>query len=409
MSPTRTPSTAPGTTPSRRGVLGALLDTGALLTTPLLPDDFLGIVNPLWTARELRARVEQVRPEASGAATLVLRPGRGWTGHTAGQWVRVGVQVDGVLHWRSYSLTCPQRADGTIAITVKAMADGFVSRHLVRATPPGTVLRLAPAAGDFVLPTELTRPLLMITAGSGITPVMGMLRSLAEGVRPDGAADGGAPGGDELVQGAPGQGAPGRGAPGAGAPGALPDIVLVHSALTPDDVIFGPELRALAAQHPRFRLVERHTDLDGLLTVDQLCAAVPDWREREAWACGPAGLLDAVEQHWEAAGLRGLLHTERFRPKLVPDLAGTAGGGTATFSRTGTTVAADGATPLLDAGEAAGVLLPSGCRMGICFSCVVPLRAGQVRDLRTGEVHGDEGDLIQTCVSAAAGTCEIDA
>ena len=71
----------------------------------------------------------------------------------------------------------------------------------------------------------------------------------------------------------------------------------------------------------------------------------------------------------------------------------------------------DGATPILDAGEQAGVLMPSGCRMGICFSCVLPLREGSVRDLRSGDVTtaapGD-GVLIQTCVSAAAGPCDID-
>ena len=75
------------------------------------------------------------------------------------------------------------------------------------------------------------------------------------------------------------------------------------------------------------------------------------------------------------------------------------------FTRSGRETDADGATPLLAAGESAGVLMPSGCRMGIC---VVRLRAGRVRDLRTGQVHGDEGDMIQTCVSAAAGPVEIE-
>jgi len=69
----------------------------AALTTPLLPDDYLGLVDPLWSASDLRARVVAVQPEAAGAATLVLRPGLGWTGHRAGQWVRVGVEVDGAV------------------------------------------------------------------------------------------------------------------------------------------------------------------------------------------------------------------------------------------------------------------------------------------------------------------------
>lgn len=184
------------------------------------------------------------------------------------------------------------------------------------------------------------------------------------------------------------------------------DVVVVHSAPTPDDVIFGAELRDLATRGA-IRLVERHTDTDGLLTVADLERLVPDHLDRETWACGPVGLLDALEEHWTAAGHGDRLHTERFRPTVI-----SAGeGGAVTFVRSGVTVAADGATPLLDAGENAGVLMPSGCRMGICFGCVLPLRQGAVRDLRNGElttaVPGD-GVRIQTCVSAAAGPCDID-
>ncbi len=78
-------------------------------------------------------------------------------------------------------------------------------------------------------------------------------------------------------------------------------------------------------------------------------------------------------------------------------------------------VDADGATPLLDAGEAAGVLMPSGCRIGVCFGCVLPLKDGAVRDLRNGAITravpgetGPEGIPIQTCINAAAGPCSLD-
>jgi ferredoxin-NADP reductase len=363
-------STAPSSQRrSLRAALGSAVGSAAgLLTSPLLPRDLLGVLDPLEGGRQLRGRVEQALPEAAGATTLVLRPGRAWRGHRAGQWLRLGVDIDGVLHWRSYSLTRPPATDGTVSITVKPVQDGFVSHALAR-TRPGTLLRLEQAAGDFVLPGRLAAPVLFITGGSGVTPVMGMLRELA-----------------------------GR--------GPLPDVVLVHSALTRDQVIFGEELRALERAHPRFRLVERHTDVHGLLTLDRLAQLVPDWALRETWACGPAGLLDALEEHWEQAGLRERLHTERFAPKLAPGATGA--GGTLELARSGRTVDAPGATPLLDAGEAAGAILPSGCRMGICYGCVVPLLRGQVRDLRTGDVHGEEGDLVQTCISAAAGPVTLD-
>ncbi|MEU4480586.1 ferredoxin reductase [Micromonospora sp. NPDC023966] len=345
-----------------------LLRLAGAVTTPLLPGDYLDLVAPLRAGAPLRGRIVEVRPETRDAATVVIQPGRGWQGHLPGQYVRLGVDVDGVRQWRAYSVTSvPGAADRRITVTVKAIPDGKVSNHLVHRIRPGTIVQLDQAQGDFVVPEATPGQVLFLTAGSGITPVMAMLRA----------------------------GLPGRA-----------DVVLVHSAPTRDDVIFGPELRALAGSGA-LRLVERHTDTDGLLGVDELADLVPDHLDRQAWACGPIGMLDAVEGYWESHGLADRLHTERFRPTVISP----GEGGTVTFTGVGVTVEADGATPILDAGEAAGVLMPSGCRMGICFGCVVPLREGAVRDLRNGDlttaVPGD-GVLIQTCVSAAAGTCDIE-
>jgi stearoyl-CoA 9-desaturase NADPH oxidoreductase len=339
-----------------------------LVTTPLVPADYLDLVSPLRAGADLRGRIVEVRMETRDAATLVIKPGRGWRGHRPGQYVRIGVDVDGVRNWRAYSLTCPTAApDGCITVTVKAIPDGKVSHHLVREVTAGTMIMLDQAAGDFTLPHESPRKVLFFTAGSGITPVIGMLRNALEGMQ---------------------------------------DVVLHHSAPTAADVIFGAELRALAAQG-RIRLIERHTATEGMVTVDDVAALVPDWEQRQTWACGPTGLLDAAEEHWGAKGIADQLHTERFRPTVLA----TGQGGTVTFARSGVTLESDGATPLLDAGENAGVLMPSGCRMGICFGCVVPLREGAVRDLRNGGITtAAPGDAvpIQTCVSAAAGTCDID-
>jgi len=250
---------------------------------------------------------------------------------------------------------------------VKAIPDGTVSTHVVRELRPGTLVHLDQATGEFTLPRARPAKALFVTAGSGVTPVMGMLRNHL----------------DELD-----------------------DVVVVHSAPSRDDVIFGEQLREWALQG-RLRLVERHTDRDGILEPQHLDELVPDWRGREAWACGPTGLLDAFEEAYAAAGLGAQLHTERFRPVVVAE----GEGGTVRFNRQGKEVDADGATPILDAGEGAGVLMPSGCRMGICFGCVAPLTDGAVRDLRDGRLTvAAEGDRIpvQTCVSAAAGTCSID-
>ena len=342
--------------------MAVLANVFEALTTPLLPADYLDLIDPLRSRTDLRGRIVEVRPETRDAVTLVIRPGRTWAGHVPGQYVRIGLDVDGVRQWRAYSVTSPAgRPDGCIAVTVKAIPDGRVSTHVVRRARAGMVIHLDQACGDFTLPDPRPGKALFVTAGSGITPVMGMLRSHLE----------------ELA-----------------------DVVVVHSAPTADDVIFGGELRQLA-QAGRIRLVEQHTDVDGMLDADGLAALVGDVAEREIWACGPAGMLDALEARWEH------VRTERFRPTVHA----IGDGGTVTFAASGRSVEADGATSLLDAGERAGVLMPSGCRMGICFGCVTPLRDGAVRDLRTGELTQatpDDPVPVQTCVSAAAGACALD-
>jgi len=353
-----------------------LAELAGRLTTPLLPADYLDLFDPLRRGADLRGRVVAVEPETADAATIVLRPGADWAGHVPGQYVRIGVDVDGVRQWRAYSLTHGPRADGHISITVKAVPGGKVSNHLVHRTQPGTLVHLEQAAGEFVLPTDGGK-LLFVTAGSGITPVIGMLRNLFP------VADSGVV---RLTR------------------SAGYDITVVHVAPTEPDSIFLADLRRLD-EAGLIRLVARYDDEHGVLDVADLPVLVPDLHERTTFACGPAGLLDALAAHHEQAGLR--LLTEQFRVATVA--AGE--GGTVRFTGSGTTVEADGATPILVAAEDAGVLMPSGCRMGICFGCVLPMREGAVRDLRNGEVTtavpGD-GVVIQTCISAAAGACEIE-
>jgi stearoyl-CoA 9-desaturase NADPH oxidoreductase len=353
-------------------------------TTPLLPSDFLDLFAPLRPGAELRGRIVSVHPETADAATIVIKPGADWAGHVPGQYVRIGIDVDGVRQWRAYSLTHGPRRDGLISITVKGVPDGKVSNHLVHRTRPGTMVHLEQAAGEFVLPVpaaDVESKLLFVTAGSGITPVIGMLRNLY-------------PATDSGVL---------RLRRSAGF-----DIVVVHVAPTEPDSIFIDNLRSLDASGA-IRLVARYDDQHGLLDVADLATMVPDLAERTTYACGPGGLMDAIAAHHDEAGLT--LYTEQFRTSTV--VAGE--GGTVTFSRTGTAIENDGATPILTAAEDAGVLMPSGCRMGICYGCVLPMRSGAVRDLRTGEittaVPGEtnrDGVLIQTCINAAAGACEID-
>ena len=343
---------------------------GSRLTTPLSPDDYLSLINPLWTARELRGRIEKVIPETDDAATIVIRPGWGWRyDHSPGQYVGIGVQVGGKFHWRSYSVSSPPKRSGrTISITVRAMPEGFLSEHLVSGLEPGTILRLAAPNGDFVLPDPPPAKLFFLVGGSGITPVMAMLRTLA---RRD----------------------------------TMPDVVLAYSSPTRDRMIFGEELRELQAQHDGLRLHEQYTDDDGMLEMGDLDRVCPDWKERETYACGPAPMLDACEEHWEQAGLEEHLHLERFSLELGGD---GGEGGTLTFTNSNKSAEADGATTILEAGEEAGVGMPYGCRMGICHTCTLTLVEGTVRDLRNGDEYSGPNEPIQTCITAAAGDCTLD-
>ncbi|GAA4107471.1 ferredoxin reductase [Nocardioides fonticola] len=339
------------------------------LTTPLLPDDYLTLLNPLWSSRELRGRVEKVVRETDDAATLVIRPGWGWRyQHRPGQYVGIGVQIGGKFHWRSYSVSSPPKRDGrTLAITVRAMPEGFLSDHLVNGLEPGTIVRLALPNGDFVLPDPPPARALFLVGGSGITPVMSMLRTL-----------------DRR--------------------GTMSDVVLHYSSTTPERMIFREELEAMHERHAALTVIQRHTDHEGILDLTTLDDVVPDWRRRETWACGPAPMLDAVEQHWEAAGLAEQLHLERF--SLV--VAGDGGeGGTISFQNSGKQAEVDGATTVLQAGEDAGVGMPYGCRVGICHTCTVTKISGTVRDLRNGEEFDQPNEQIQTCVTVPVGPCVI--
>ncbi|HLH14358.1 MAG TPA: ferredoxin reductase [Solirubrobacteraceae bacterium] len=358
----------PPVSPVRRRALRLI----GSFTSPLAPDDYLEMVNPLWSTRELRGRVESVERESEVAVTVSIKPGWEWPGHQPGQYVRLGIEVDGVHHWRAYSLTSePAREDGCIAITPKLVPEGKVSPFLCGRLRPGAIVRLGGVEGTFTLPDPLPSRLLFVSAGSGITPIMSMLRSIARR-------------------------------------GELRDVVHVHCARREQEVIFARELRELDERERGYRLSLRLTGAEGRLAPAQLDELCPDWRERETFACGPAGLLSTLGEHWRAHGDPARMHVERFTPEGAVGDAERGCGGTIEFCASGVRAQSDGTQPILVAGEQAGAQLPFGCRMGICHSCVGRLRSGQVRDMRTGRVHGQRGELLRTCVNAPEGPVEIE-
>jgi len=378
--------------PLRDG-LGALTDAFAW---PLSASHYLELVNPLWTTHTLQARVQQVWDETAGARSLTLKPGRRWRAHRAGQHIAVCTAIGGVQHTRTYSISsAPERADGCITITVKEIVDGRVSPYLVRQIVPGEHLTIGLPQGDFVLPETLGGKLLFITAGSGITPIMSMLRSLVLQRR------------------------------------AL-HITHIHYAPYFHDVIFRAELQELARIHTGYVFHSLHTREHEreVTTLDRRRHTQPpppssgragarhfsaevlgrlctDWHAREVYACGPAALLEAVETHWAGAGLSTRLHVERFHSRVAaPPSAVTPGD--VRFVKSGVVVRSNGVISLLHLAEQAGLRPTHCCRMGICHSCDATLISGCVRDLRNNVVQRRAGQKVQLCVSSAAGDVEID-
>lgn len=384
MAASQTGATGAPMNRDRPTLLGRL---AGVLRWPAPAGAFRRLVDPLAPGAGVVAVVESITPESLRASTIVLRPGRGWVSHRAGQWVSLGVDVDGVRHHRCYSITSLPGSD-RISITVQSVPGGVVSNHLVTSARPGDVVHLDGPDGDFTLEPAApaapgARRLLMVTGGSGVTPVLGMLRALDAGVET--AAD-------------------------------LGDVVLVHHAPSEDESLFTDELRAMERRRPGLRIHLVATgpgapppELELRSTrLDLLC---PDWRDREAWVCGPPPLVDAISELWgdgttNPNGTTAALHVERFTPST--QAAGDQVAGTLTFAVADRSIESDGTRTVLDLAEEAGLAPIAGCRMGVCRRCVVPLRSGTVVDLRDGRCESEAGSHVQICISAPVGDAEVD-
>jgi ferredoxin-NADP reductase len=344
------------------------------LATPHGLDRYLELVHPMLTVRELRAQVTEVSRTTADSVTLTLRPTRQWRGFEAGQFVQVAVDIDGVRRTRCYSPSSSQhRADGRIELTVKAHDDGLVSRFLYAKARPGLVVGLTQADGTFRLPTLRPERVLFISGGSGITPVLSMLRTLV----------------DEAHRG---------------------EIVFLHYARTETEVAQLSTLRQLAAEHPNVRLVLAYTrqqsggDIHGHFHETHLADVAPWYADAHTYLCGPPALMAAVRDHYAAKGIEDTLHTEKFTLASTAPVQEDASG-SVSF---GDTVVENSGATLLEQAEAAGLSPEYGCRMGICFTCTKVKTSGCTRNVLTGELHSDPDTEVQLCISAPVGDVAID-
>jgi ferredoxin-NADP reductase len=346
------------------------------LATPHGVDRYLELVRPTWSSTEIRARVVGVSRATPDSVTLTLRPNGNWTGFTAGQHTQLTTEIDGVRQTRCYSMAnSALDTNGTIELSVKAHPHGLVSQHLRATAADGLTVGLSPAQGSFTLPDTEPQRLLLISGGSGITPVMSMLRTRC-------------------------------------ARGWTRPVTFLHFAPTADQMIYRPELAALTENHENLRVVTVFTDapgtsdLDGFLSEEQLGAADGGWRASETFVCGPPPLMEAARAIFESAGRSEHLHTEAFTLAQFVAEAGAVNGSIC-FAGTAQTVDNDG-RPILVQAESAGLAPQSGCRMGICHTCTRRLCSGVVRDAVTGALTDGPDVDIRICVSVPVGDVEID-
>jgi ferredoxin-NADP reductase len=348
----------------RKRVLGSdLLD---LLTGPHGVDRYTELVAPTWTLGEARAKVIDVRRTTPRSVTLTLAPNETFMSiHTvkAGQYVNLTLEIDGRRHTRCYS---PANAEGsaTLELTIGHHDGGLVSNYLYERARRGMVVGLAGAGGDFVMAAKRPRRILFVSGGSGITPVMAMLRTLiAEGHRGE--------------------------------------IAFVHYARTGAEACYREELAAYK-ELPRVRVLHGYTrsdagDLVGRFGADHLAAAMPS--PDAVFVCGPTTLIEAVRAHCEN------VYTESFVPPVLEAPANPSGG-RITFADSGIDVVDDGRS-LLDQAESAGLTPQNGCRMGICHTCTRRKTAGTVRNLVTGAVSTAPDEDVQICVSVPVGHVDL--
>ena len=352
---------------AKRGRRSALL---ALLTGPHGVDRFTELVDPTWTRGDAHARIVAVRRSTPRSVTMTLQPNRAFTGFRAGQHINLSVEIDGRRRTRPYS-PANAETDRHIELTVGQHDHGLVSTFLIEHARTGMIVGLDSVGGDFTLPPG-GRPaghcarILLVSGGSGITPVMSLLRTL-QARRHTG------------------------------------QIAFVHYARSAQEACYRDELAGIANAMPNLRVLHGYSrtaagaDLQGRFGPEHLQAAMAD--PDHVFVCGPPALVDAVR------GLCPGAQAESFVPPAF-DLDAQSAGGQVTFADSGIEITDDG-RPLLDQAEAAGLTPESGCRMGICFSCTRRKTSGAVRNVITGAVSSAEEEDVQLCVSAPIGDVAI--
>ncbi|MBL0372930.1 hybrid-cluster NAD(P)-dependent oxidoreductase [Rhizobium sp. KVB221] len=322
--------------------------------------------------------------------------GGGWFRYVPGQFITVELRAKGGDLHRTYTISSSPSRPYAIAITIKAQPNSVGTRWMFDNVKPGSRIRAYGPSGHFTLGRNLAKKYLFISAGSGITPGMSMLRWLADC-----------------------------------APGT--DVTFINSSRRPEEIVFREELELLGTRMPNLKLgfipesrsgSSPWAGLMGRIDIQKLSMLAPDFISREIFCCGPDPFMKAVSNIVRAEGFdMGRYHQESFGATALTEIAQTPANDDAVAGR------ADGvkhAVSFLGSGEEAlciegqtvlqtartvGVRIPAACESGLCGTCKVKKRSGEVEMKHNGGIAGHEIEegYILACCSRPLTAVEIEA
>lgn len=320
------------------------------------------------------ARVIKVTKECDNTVSLKLRPNSNFGGFVAGQHVNLTAEISGIRVTRCYSMTNIP-ADKTVEITVRKEPNGVMSTWLTELATVGSVVELGQVFGDLAIPADSDAPLLLLAAGSGITPMMSLIRQ-AEAVA------------------------------------SSPKITLLYWEKTADSFCFSGELDAINARSSQITIHKITTQdqagslVGGRISPQQIDALVPHLGASKVYACGSSSFVDAAN---EIVGpVAKSFDAEAFTPAngvSPPDVEQQF---EVQLLTSGRSITLSNQDNLLNALEAQGVAVESGCRMGICNTCTCQKREGTTLDTTNGQMNTEKGVAIRLCVNRAVQNLQLE-
>ncbi|WP_017999027.1 hybrid-cluster NAD(P)-dependent oxidoreductase [Paracoccus sp. N5] len=334
-----------------------------------------------------------VVPETSDTATFTFRaPSGAYFDYQPGQFVTLDLPVPGGNVQRTYTISSSPSRPLSISVTVKAQAGSIGTRWMLDHLRPGMRLKAFGPAGIFTFVRHEAPKYLMISAGSGITPMMSMTTWAWDS-------------------------------------GEMPDIVFVHAARTPSEIIFRQRLEGMADRVPGLQLRFTVEEGDpfrtwhgyrGRLNQIMLGLMAPDYLEREVFCCGPEPFMQAVRDMLIALGFdMDRYHQESFgapvrneseAPVLDDVVLDDAAGAQITFAASGITAKCAETDTVLAVAKANGLNIPSGCTFGLCGTCKIRKTSGEVHMVHNGGITDDdiEAGYILACCSHPMGAIAVE-